>query len=121
MSMPPSTESRTPRGFRSRLWLYRTLAVALGLVPFAISQLQTFAFYALTDPPVLADDPAQPLELARQLPVEFDDLIEGAADFAVDAVIGFGQPHREVAVLQGDQSGQQHDGIERLPGERLAL
>ena len=53
---------------------------------------------ALADPAFLADDPAQALEFARQLVVEFDDLVEGVGNFGIEAVVVIGDANRKISV-----------------------
>ena len=71
---------------------------------------------ALADAAVLADDPAQPLELAGQLVVEVDDLVEGFGDLGIEAVIIVGDAHRKIAAPEGAQRRQDLTAVKLVLG-----
>ena len=64
---------------------------------------------------LLADDGADPLQLAGHPGVGGDDLVEGVGDLALEAGPVAGQPHREVAVAHGLQRAQE---LRHLGGRR---
>ncbi len=63
---------------------------------------------------LLADDPADPLELLGHPLVQLDDFVERIGDLAGDARPVEGQPHGEVTLLQGGQGRQQRCEVDPL-------
>jgi hypothetical protein len=66
----------------------------------------------LRDLALLADDPAQAVQLTSHPLIQFDDFVKRIGHLACDAGPLPGQPYREVTLLQRRQCAQQGRGID---------
>jgi hypothetical protein len=70
---------------------------------------------ALADAAILADDAGKALEFARELIVEFDDLVEGFGDLRIQPVIIVDQADRKIAATEGPQGHQNLAAVKLVP------
>ena len=77
--------------------------------------------YPLGDLSVFADRPADSLELADHLLIEFQDVVERVGDLARNPYLVHRHPDREVPLLEGNQSLEKNIGLRCLRAALGAL
>jgi hypothetical protein len=68
--------------------------------------------YAVADPALAADRPADPTQLRGRALVQLDDVIERLGDGAGETCLAFGQAHSEVAAPQSPEGTQKLGAVQ---------